>query len=156
MAAASRPIEGLQGVHPKVVQERLGHSQTSITLDTYSHVLDMTPSGCLVPRFSIHAAFQEAQGPEDLDQRVECDEPSGGLPRLGRNREMPGGGTEMRSGQLSFLPACSSGGGRDIAMELAARVLEAAHDLPGIVDPVSMGCRRARGIDRGEGALGGS
>jgi integrase len=27
------------GIHPKVVQERLGHSQISITLDTYSHVL---------------------------------------------------------------------------------------------------------------------
>ena len=26
------------GVHPKVVQERLGHSSISITLDTYSHV----------------------------------------------------------------------------------------------------------------------
>jgi Site-specific recombinase XerD len=28
-----------QGVHPKVVQELLGHSQISMTLDTYSHVL---------------------------------------------------------------------------------------------------------------------
>lgn len=28
-----------QGVHAKVVQERLGHSQISLTLDTYSHVL---------------------------------------------------------------------------------------------------------------------
>lgn len=28
-----------QGVHPKVVQERLGHSQISVTLDVYSHVL---------------------------------------------------------------------------------------------------------------------
>ena len=28
-----------QGVHPKVVQERLGHSTISLTLDTYSHVL---------------------------------------------------------------------------------------------------------------------
>lgn len=28
-----------QGVHPKVVQERLGHAQISITLDIYSHVL---------------------------------------------------------------------------------------------------------------------
>jgi integrase len=28
-----------QGVHPKVVQERLGHSQINLTLDTYSHVL---------------------------------------------------------------------------------------------------------------------
>ena len=27
------------GVHPKVVQERLGHSTISVTLDTYSHVL---------------------------------------------------------------------------------------------------------------------
>ncbi len=29
----------LQGVHPKFVQELLGHSTISITLDTYSHVL---------------------------------------------------------------------------------------------------------------------
>jgi integrase len=28
-----------QGVHPKVVQERLGHETISVTLDTYSHVL---------------------------------------------------------------------------------------------------------------------
>jgi len=28
-----------QGVHPKVVSERLGHSTISITLDTYSHVM---------------------------------------------------------------------------------------------------------------------
>jgi integrase len=26
------------GVHPKIVQERLGHSEISVTLDTYSHV----------------------------------------------------------------------------------------------------------------------
>lgn len=29
-----------QGIHPKVVQERLGHSQISVTLDTYSHVME--------------------------------------------------------------------------------------------------------------------
>lgn len=29
-----------QGVHPKVAQERLGHAAISITLDTYSHVLE--------------------------------------------------------------------------------------------------------------------
>lgn len=28
-----------QGVHPKIVQERLGHAQISLTLDTDSHVL---------------------------------------------------------------------------------------------------------------------
>ena len=28
-----------QGVHPKIVSERLGHSSIGITLDVYSHVL---------------------------------------------------------------------------------------------------------------------
>ena len=28
-----------QGIHPKIVQERLGHSSIEITLDTYSHVV---------------------------------------------------------------------------------------------------------------------
>ena len=28
-----------QGVHPKIVQERLGHSTVATTLDIYSHVL---------------------------------------------------------------------------------------------------------------------
>ena len=28
-----------QGVHPKIVQERLGHSTIAVTLDTYSHVV---------------------------------------------------------------------------------------------------------------------
>ena len=28
-----------EGIHPKVVQERLGHSQVSVTLDIYSHVV---------------------------------------------------------------------------------------------------------------------
>ena len=27
-----------QGIHPKIVSERLGHSTVSLTLDTYSHV----------------------------------------------------------------------------------------------------------------------
>lgn len=29
----------MQGIHPKVVSERLGHSTVGITLDFYSHVL---------------------------------------------------------------------------------------------------------------------
>lgn len=28
-----------QGIHPKIVSERLGHASVAITLDTYSHVL---------------------------------------------------------------------------------------------------------------------
>lgn len=35
----------LQGEHPKVVQERLGHSNISMTLDTYSHVLPTLQKG---------------------------------------------------------------------------------------------------------------
>jgi hypothetical protein len=33
--------QGLQitGVHPKVVQERLGHAEISVTMDIYSHVI---------------------------------------------------------------------------------------------------------------------
>jgi hypothetical protein len=37
-------------------------------------------------------------------------------------------------------------------MPRAARVLEVPHDLPGVVDPPDIGRRRARRIDRGEGA----
>ena len=29
----------VQGVHPKIVSERLGHASVAITLDTYTHVL---------------------------------------------------------------------------------------------------------------------
>ena len=28
-----------EGIHPKIIQERLGHSTISLTMDTYSHVL---------------------------------------------------------------------------------------------------------------------
>ena len=28
-----------QGIHPKIVSERLGHSTITTTMDTYSHVL---------------------------------------------------------------------------------------------------------------------
>ena len=31
-------IELKQGIHPKIVQERLGHASIQMTLDTYSHV----------------------------------------------------------------------------------------------------------------------
>jgi integrase len=32
-------LKGAEGEHPKVVQERLGHSSIQLTLDTYSHVV---------------------------------------------------------------------------------------------------------------------
>lgn len=39
LAPLPRTLLLSQGVHPKVVQERLGHSAIGVTLDTYSHVL---------------------------------------------------------------------------------------------------------------------
>lgn len=46
----------LQGVHPKVVSERLWHASVGITLDTYSHV---------IPAMQAEAAraFDELFGP---------------------------------------------------------------------------------------------
>ena len=45
------------GVHPKVVQERLGHSSVGLTLDTYSHVLPGMQEDAAA---RIDAALQEA------------------------------------------------------------------------------------------------
>ena len=53
-----------QGTHPKVVQERLGHSQVGITLNTYSHVLPGLGREAVE---RLGAALQEGQGGEGLD-----------------------------------------------------------------------------------------
>jgi len=55
-----------QGVHPKIVQERLGHSSISLTLDTYSHV---------VP----HLQSEAAQLIEDLVTPIAAQLPSPNL-----------------------------------------------------------------------------
>ena len=34
----------LAGVHPKIVQERLGHSTITVTMDLYSHVSETMQS----------------------------------------------------------------------------------------------------------------
>lgn len=47
------------GVHPKVVQERLGHSQIGITLDIYSHVL---PSMQVEAAAKLNGLMQPAKG----------------------------------------------------------------------------------------------
>jgi len=36
-----------EGVHPKIVQERLGHSTIGITMDTYSHILPSMQRGAV-------------------------------------------------------------------------------------------------------------
>lgn len=50
------------GVHPKIVSERLGHASIVLTLDTYSHVLPNMPKDAtarLGP--SLRLAFDELQ-----------------------------------------------------------------------------------------------
>ena len=65
-----------QGVHPKIVSERLGHASISITLDTYSHVLPGLQEAAAL-RFDAEVAAREpivdgdvkralANGPEAL------------------------------------------------------------------------------------------
>ncbi len=51
----------LAGVHPKVAQERLGHSTITTTLDLYSHVTDTMQSDAAA---GLDAAFRSAlKGP---------------------------------------------------------------------------------------------
>ena len=56
----------LQGVHPKIVSERLGHASIGITLDTYSHVL---PSMQTEAAAAFDAIFPTDPGTEDRDGR---------------------------------------------------------------------------------------
>ena len=51
------------GVHPKIVQERLGHANIRITLDTYSHVLpDMQETAAELVAALVAAADAESKG----------------------------------------------------------------------------------------------
>jgi integrase len=54
------------GVHPKVVQERLGHSQIGITLDTYSHVV---PTMQLEAASKLDAMMRPSQPKESKTRR---------------------------------------------------------------------------------------
>ncbi len=47
----------LAGIHPKVAQERLGHSTITTTLDLYSHVTDTMQSDAAA---RLDAAFRVA------------------------------------------------------------------------------------------------
>ena len=55
------------GIHPKVVQERLGHASIQITLDTYSHV----------------APTLQADAADRFDQ-LGCTAPVGDIERMGK------------------------------------------------------------------------
>jgi len=52
------------GVHPKIAQERLGHSSVGITLDLYSHVLPGMQAEAVS---KVDAALQAA-----VDRKSKC------------------------------------------------------------------------------------
>lgn len=56
-AHASHPLKAKE--HPKVVQERLGHSTIAITMDLYSHLMGGMERGAAA---EIDEAFAAARG----------------------------------------------------------------------------------------------
>ncbi len=52
-----------EGAHPKLIQERLGHSSITITLDRYGHLFPRLEAA-LVEKFD--AALEEAQAPSNV------------------------------------------------------------------------------------------
>jgi hypothetical protein len=64
-----------QGVHPRVVQEILGHSQISTTMNVYGHVLDATRPVAADAMDGIFLA-QESDEPENSHEPQEQHEPS--------------------------------------------------------------------------------
>ena len=52
------------GIHPKIVQERLGHSNISITLDRYSHVLPGMQEDAVA---KVNAALQAALNKQETN-----------------------------------------------------------------------------------------
>ncbi len=91
-----------QGVHPKIVQERLGHSTVATTLDIYSHVLPGLQEAA-ARRFDegLESALTEAQVAEVLKKnvgKVAFRGGSGVIFRLGRGvRVVDGAALEKRS-----------------------------------------------------------
>jgi integrase len=55
------------GVHPKIVQERLGHSQIGITLDIYSHVV---PTMQLEAAGKLDVLMRTSETPSHLENRA--------------------------------------------------------------------------------------
>ncbi|MEX2440451.1 MAG: site-specific integrase [Actinomycetota bacterium] len=61
-----------QGVHPKIVSERLGHAGIGITLDTYSHVLPSMQEGAVR---AIDAAFSPDSEPTSRPEQPDPSAP---------------------------------------------------------------------------------
>ena len=55
-----------QGVHPKIVQERLGHSSIAVTLDTYSHVAPGLQKAAAARFDEVMEGWSEAEANEKI------------------------------------------------------------------------------------------
>ncbi len=51
-----------QGIHPKIVQERLGHASIQITLDTYSHVAPGLQQAAALKFDEVFVSRHESEG----------------------------------------------------------------------------------------------
>ena len=60
-----------QGIHPKIVSERLGHSSVSMTLDTYSHVLPGLQEAAAM-RFEEGLRASQTEAPTKRRMLAEC------------------------------------------------------------------------------------
>lgn len=60
----------IQGIHPKIVSERLGHASIGITLDTYSHVLPSMQSEAANAFDSLFAAPTATAATTSVDRRL--------------------------------------------------------------------------------------
>ena len=58
-----------QGIHPKIVQGRLGHASIGITLDTYSHVAPGLQAAAAV-RFDEGLGFSQEIGAEKETNKI--------------------------------------------------------------------------------------
>ena len=68
-----------RGVHPKIVAEQLGHSQISITLDTYSHVLPELMAGPRGRDGAVYGAARSGLGRQPGKENAEIVEPKVGF-----------------------------------------------------------------------------
>jgi integrase len=53
------------GVHPKIVQELLGHSQIFVTLDVYSHILPTLQEEAMRQLHDALISFSDKSGEQD-------------------------------------------------------------------------------------------
>jgi integrase len=82
-----------KGIHPKIVQEILGHSTISITLDTYSHVLPNMQEGAMRAMQEVMSLDNGSDGEGEKDEAV----PYQSAPtRFVGDVEKPEGGAEER------------------------------------------------------------